>query len=75
MVKTIIRVEPCIRTPIRGVLWLGCLFFMKEKEVYTMIQVMLKNGHALELPENSTCLDAAKKISNSLAKEVLAAQG
>lgn len=39
-----------------------------------MIQVTLKNGHALELPENSTCLDAAKKISNSLAKEVLAAQ-
>lgn len=39
-----------------------------------MIQVVLKNGHALELPENSTCMDAAKKISNSLAKEVLAAQ-
>ena len=39
-----------------------------------MIHVYLKNGNVLELPENSNSYDAAKKISNSLAKDVLAAQ-
>ena len=39
-----------------------------------MIHVFLKNGNVLELPENSNSFDAAKQISNSLAKEVLAAQ-
>jgi threonyl-tRNA synthetase len=39
-----------------------------------MIHVFLKNGNMVELPENSSCFDAAKQISNSLAKEVLAAQ-
>ncbi|HZW49265.1 MAG TPA: threonine--tRNA ligase [Bacillota bacterium] len=39
-----------------------------------MIKIQLKNGNLLELEEASNCLQAAKKLSNSLAKEVLAAE-
>ncbi|MCE5196685.1 MAG: threonine--tRNA ligase [Negativicutes bacterium] len=39
-----------------------------------MIRIQLKNGSELELEEGANCLQAAKKISSSLAKEVLAAE-
>lgn len=39
-----------------------------------MIRIQLKNGNLLEFEEASNCLQAAKKLSNSLAKEVLAAE-
>ncbi len=39
-----------------------------------MIGIQLKNGSRLELEEGANCLQAAKKMSNSLAKEVLAAE-
>ena len=39
-----------------------------------MIRVTLPDGSPLELPENSTALDAAQKIGSRLAKAALAAK-